>query len=161
MEQKELALECYWQSIHLNPDSNRGILKVALLLKHHLNIDPISLFESEGTNQSLVLAGQTFAHKHAASPTSQWLANPSLTSNVVALKHMQELAKYRLSLCSLINSVVFEECIVSVLKAILYTTVISIILLFCCVGYQGYYYPQNGLWPVEYCIAQVVINPTQ
>ena len=46
---------CYQQSV----DSNEGILKAMSLFKHHLNIDLISLFESEGANQS-----QTFARKH-------------------------------------------------------------------------------------------------
>ena len=59
-------LACYWQSV----DSNEGIPKVASLFKHHLNIDPVSLFESEGANQSLVGVGKTFTCKHAASSKS-------------------------------------------------------------------------------------------
>ena len=59
-------LAYYWRSV----DSNKGILKVVSLFKHHLNIDPVSLFESEGTNQSLVWVGQTFACKHTASSKS-------------------------------------------------------------------------------------------
>ena len=33
-------------------DSNEGILKAVLLFERHLNIDPLSLFENEGINQS-------------------------------------------------------------------------------------------------------------
>ena len=84
-------LVCYWLSI----DSNEGIPKVVSLFKHHLNINPVSLFENEGANQSLVRVGQTFACKHAASLK---LTNPSLTSSVVILECMQMLAKFILSL---------------------------------------------------------------
>ena len=51
-------------------DSNEGIPKVVSLFKPHLNIDPVSLFESEGANQSLVRVGQTFVCKHTASSKS-------------------------------------------------------------------------------------------
>ena len=48
----------------------RSIPKVASLLEHHLKIDPLSLFKSEGA-KLVSCAGQTFTHKHAASLTSQ------------------------------------------------------------------------------------------
>ena len=59
-------LACYWRGV----DLNEGILKVASLFKCHLKIDLVSLFESEGANQSLVRVSQTFACKHTASSKS-------------------------------------------------------------------------------------------
>ena len=43
-------------------DSNGSILKVASLFEHGLNIDPLSLFESEGANQSLEQAELSLAN---------------------------------------------------------------------------------------------------
>ena len=42
-------------------DSNGSIPKAASLFERHLNIDPLSLFESEGANQSLVPAEHSLA----------------------------------------------------------------------------------------------------
>ena len=51
---EEFALQCVALLLAQSVDSNESIPKAASLFKFHLNIDLLSLFESEGANQSLV-----------------------------------------------------------------------------------------------------------
>ena len=54
MERKEeFALQRVALLLAWSVDSNEGIPKAVSSLERHLNIDPVSLFESEGANQSL------------------------------------------------------------------------------------------------------------
>ena len=49
--EEEFALQCV---ALLSVDLNKGIPEAASLFELHLKIDPVSLFESEGSNQSCV-----------------------------------------------------------------------------------------------------------
>ena len=63
MERKEeFALQRVALLLARSVDSNGSIPKTASLFERHLNIDPLSLFESEGANQSLVPAEHLLAN---------------------------------------------------------------------------------------------------
>ena len=49
---EEFALQRVALLLAWSVDSNESILKMASLFERHLNINPLSLFESEGANQS-------------------------------------------------------------------------------------------------------------
>ena len=84
MERKEeFALQRVTLLLAWSVDSNESIPKVALLFERHLNIDLLSLFESEGTNKSLVSAKHLFAN------TRQALTTRGMAIFHLACSHME------------------------------------------------------------------------
>ena len=140
------AVWMHWQSI----DSNEGVPKVASLFECHLNIDPVSLFESEGANQSW-----TINRKHELATSLTLPSNPLLASNVVVLECMQVLAKFGLiwwlfiadlGLASFLTSKPWNNFLCK------HNEYNKQIVHFHCFRYQVYYYLRNGN------ISRVVIN---